>query len=78
VGIVIWISLDTISGDCLQSELKFELFEDKSRKEWTWELRFRNGTIIANGAQNYKDYEVLRTLIQSIKENAKDASVIIC
>jgi uncharacterized protein YegP (UPF0339 family) len=57
------------------SELKFELYEDKKRKEWTWKLKFRNGVPIANGAQSYKDYEVLRTLIQSIMEHAKDASI---
>jgi len=60
------------------SELKFELYEDKKRKEWTWKLKFRNGVLIANGAQSYRDYEVLRTLIQSIKERVKDASVTIC
>jgi uncharacterized protein YegP (UPF0339 family) len=70
------ISLDTISGDFLQ-ELKFELYEDKSRKEWTWELRFRNGKLIANGAESYKDYEVLRALIQLIKENTEAAPIII-
>jgi uncharacterized protein YegP (UPF0339 family) len=59
------------------SELKFEVYEDKKRKEWTWKLKFRNGVLIANGAQSYKDYEVLRTLIQLIMKHAKDASIII-
>lgn len=69
---------DTIFGDCLQqSEMKFEVYEDKKRKEWMWKLKFRNGVPIANGAYSYKDYEVLQTLIQSIKEHAKDASIII-
>jgi uncharacterized protein YegP (UPF0339 family) len=70
--------INTVFGDFLQqSEMIFEVYENKKQKEWTWELRFRNRVLIAKGDRGYRDYEELRGLIQSIKEQAKDAPIAI-
>jgi uncharacterized protein YegP (UPF0339 family) len=50
---------------------------DKNKKEWRWKLKFRNGTRIADGALGYENMELCKTVIQLVKEHAKDASIII-
>lgn len=58
-----------------QPELTFERYQDKAN-EWRWRLQTKNGQIIADSGEGYKNLADCDKMIEKIKDHAKDAQVI--
>lgn len=56
------------------SNATFELYEDSAGK-WRWRLRHDNGNVIADGGQGYSSKQRAQQGIESVKDNAPEASV---
>jgi uncharacterized protein YegP (UPF0339 family) len=52
----------------------FQLYEDTAG-DYRWRLRHENGNIIADSGEGYASKQKAKQGIESVKENAADASV---
>lgn len=52
----------------------FELYQDASG-QWRWRLVHDNGNIIADSGEGYASKQKATQGIQSVKDNAADASI---
>ncbi|KAB7513068.1 DUF1508 domain-containing protein [Halosegnis rubeus] len=52
----------------------FELYEDKEGK-YRWRLRHSNGNIIADSGEGYASKQKAKQGIESVRNNAVDASI---
>jgi len=52
----------------------FELYED-SAGQYRWRLRHANGNIIADSGEGYASKQKAKQGIESVKQNAPEASV---
>lgn len=57
-----------------ESKARFELFEDK-KGEWRWNLRHRNGNIIADSAEGYSSKGKAKQGLESVRKNAGGAPI---
>ena len=56
------------------SKATFEVYEDRAR-EWRWRLVHDNGNIIADSGEGYASRQKCEQGLQSVKQNARDATV---
>ena len=57
-----------------ESKAEFEMFKDKAG-EWRWNLRHRNGNIIADSAEGYSSKAKARQGLDSVRENVPGAPI---
>ena len=60
----------------MPSEPTFELYQDTA-KEWRWRLIASNGNIIADSGEGYNSKQGAERGIESVKNNAPDATIIV-
>jgi len=58
-----------------QPELTFERYQDKVN-EWRWRLKAKNGQIIADSSEGYKNLADCNAMIDKIRQHASSANVI--
>jgi uncharacterized protein YegP (UPF0339 family) len=58
-----------------QPELTFERYKDKA-DEWRWRLKAKNGKIIADSSEGYKNLADCDAMINKIKQHGSSANVI--
>lgn len=56
------------------SKATFEIYEDREDK-WRWRLVHDNGNIIADSGEGYASRQKCEQGLESVKQNAPDASV---
>jgi uncharacterized protein YegP (UPF0339 family) len=60
----------------MPSEPAFELFQD-SAGEWRWRLIASNGNIIADSGEGYRSKQGAKRGIESVKNNAPKAMIVV-
>lgn len=67
-------AIESIKKGADGDKLKFETYED-SKKEFRWRLKSSNGQTIASSSKAYSDKADCEKVIETVKENVKDAEV---
>jgi uncharacterized protein YegP (UPF0339 family) len=57
-----------------EPELEFNRYKDKA-DEWRWRLKTKNGRIIADSGEGYKNLADCDAMIEKIKKHASSAKL---
>jgi uncharacterized protein YegP (UPF0339 family) len=60
----------------MKARSSFEVYKD-NRDEWRWRLIASNGNIIAASGEGYSSKQGVKRGIESVKENAQDAQIVV-